>query len=476
MRKTLLATTALAFAGAMAAGPALAADKMSVGVGGYMEQWFGMSSVDGMDEDGKAIEGGVAQQSDSEIHFKGKLEADNGLTFSVKIELEGNTHGSQVDESQLTVGGSFGQITLGAEDGASVLTHHGVRDAGIGITCGDMANWINNLKGCGPGGFGTAGHGLGDKNNITYFSPRMAGVQFGATYIPNVGQEAQTADLHNNDADAFSVGGNYKGDMGGANVAVSAGYYQRSQTMMPVALMSGSDAGDRMPLTAGALEDLQKTVGKFNAESGLMKYKKEETVMYGTSQADAAMATNRIALAEDMMASKADAMTVSNFGLQVGFGSFSFDVAYMTTDGGAYKVARMDMVEYGGPDWDHDGDEAAATKAGTTATARVADDAANNDPSNDVARSVLVKDTSKDSETVTFGVMYSDGPMAVSLSHSMVTADDGAEQSGTLLSASYALAPGVVSKTSLFAAERSGDAKTGSTEGTGFVTGIAISF
>ena len=37
MRKTLIATSALAFASALAAGPALAADKMSVGVSGYME-------------------------------------------------------------------------------------------------------------------------------------------------------------------------------------------------------------------------------------------------------------------------------------------------------------------------------------------------------------------------------------------------------------------------------------------------------
>ena len=36
-------------------------------------------------------EGGVAQQSDSEIHFKGKLESDSGLTFSLKVELEGNS-------------------------------------------------------------------------------------------------------------------------------------------------------------------------------------------------------------------------------------------------------------------------------------------------------------------------------------------------------------------------------------------------
>ena len=306
------------------------------------------------------------------------------------------------------------------------------------------------------------------KNQISYFSPRMAGVQFGATYIPNTGQEGQTSPLHNNDADAWSIGGNYVGDMGDASIAVSAGHYQKSQTMDAVNLMSGKRGGNLMPLMAGDLDDLKEDIARYNAESGLTKYKKEKTVMaMSRSQADAAAATNRIAQAEDMMASMADAMTVSNFGLQVGFGAFSFDVAYMTGDGGKYKVARMDEAVYDGHLWDHDDDED---------TAEVADSAANNDPDNDWARSVLVKDTSADFETVSVGVMYTDGPMSVSLAHSMVEADDGSEQSGTLLSLSYTLAPGVSSNTSIFGAERDGDADTGSTEGTGFVTGIKISF
>ena len=188
-------------------GAASAADKLSVGVGGYMQQWFGMSSVE--DTANPATEGGVAQQSDSEIFFKGKLEADNGLTFSVKVEIEGNSP-SAVDESQLTVSGEFGAITLGAEDSSVVLTHHGVRDAGFGMLCGDFAKWINGIKGCGPGGMGTAGHGLGDKNNVTYFSPRINGVHFGVTYIPNIAQEGSAAPLTGDEDDAWSVGGNYR--------------------------------------------------------------------------------------------------------------------------------------------------------------------------------------------------------------------------------------------------------------------------
>ena len=363
MRKTLLATTALACAGALAAGSAAAADKMSVGVGGYMQQWFGISSVDATDEDGKAtaVEGGVAQQSDSEIHFKGSLEADNGLTFSLTVELEGNSRStgkmdaksgkssnSVIDESRLSVSGEFGKITLGAEDAALVLTHKAVRDAGFGITCGDVGKWINGIDGCSPNGLGTAGHGLGDKNNVTYFTPRVNGVQVGATYVPNVGQEGEAASLKNNDADAWAIGGNYVGEFGGANVAASAGHYAKTQK------------GD-------------------------------------------------------------DDFTYSNFGLNVGMGAVSFDIAYAEAD---------------------DGKDA---------------------------------NTANDVETVAAGVMYSDGPMAVSLSYMMADAKDDTEQSAALLSASYALAPGVAWRSTLFAAEK--DSADGSNvEGTGFVTGITLGF
>ena len=172
----------------------MAADMLSVGVGGYMQQWFGMSSVDdtSMDKD-KMVNDGIAQQSDSEIFFRGKLESDSGLTFSVKVELEGNNSdgATAIDESQLTIGGEFGKITLGAEDPASTLTHHGGLDVGVSLNCGDTHKWIGGLAGCSHNGFGTYGHGHGDKNQVMYFSPRVSGVQFGLSYIPDTGQEGR---------------------------------------------------------------------------------------------------------------------------------------------------------------------------------------------------------------------------------------------------------------------------------------------
>ncbi|MYE02183.1 MAG: porin [Alphaproteobacteria bacterium] len=342
-RKALMTTTALAFAGAMAAGSASAADMLSVGVGGYMEQWVGF--VDRSDSANDAVEGGIDQWSDSEIFFRGKLEADNGLTFSVKVELEGNTAGDQIDESQLTIGGSFGQIVLGTEDHPAALMHYGNQDVGVGY-CGD-SGWTG-VTGCsrnGEMGLGTNGWIVGgDEQKIAYYTPRISGVQFGAAYIPDHTAEDSNGTPNGNNNDGFSVAVNLKHDLGDTNVAASAGHYQVS-----------NDGGDDQ--------------------------------------------------------------TWTNFGLRVGFGAFGFNVAYAEHEDG-------------------DGDD---------------------------------MDTG-DYNLTSAGAKYSDGPMAVSLTHMMGEADNGEEGNVTMLSLAYTLAPGVASKTSVIAGEQ------GTVDGTAFVTGIAVGF
>ena len=408
MRKALLATAS--GAALLAAGPALAADMLSVGISGSMEQWIGVVGIEKTDDDGRDAAGealsssdlgakdGVMQASDSEIHFRGSLEADNGLKFSVKVELEGNSTGNQIDESQLTVSGEFGQIVLGAEDNAQTLTHHGVRSTGaVGINCGDAGAWVDGIDGCSPDGFGTSGHGFGDKNQISYFSPRVSGVQFGATYIPNTGQEASTAKLNDNDHDAFAMGGNYVGEFGGANVAFSAGYYQAAQTVPKQTEVKFYDAGESAARTPKTFSD-----------------------------------------AATYTANKIDEATFANFGLQVGFGAFSFDVAYGDYESGRYMASE-----------------------------------------NAEGETVMVEDNKGDAETMAAGAMYSEGPMAISLGFIGTEYGNGTDQALVELGAGYTLAPGAVWKSSLFMAEKNGTDKTNgayTTEGTGFVTGIAISF
>ncbi len=496
-----MATTAFALAGGLAAAPAAAADMLSIGVGGYMQQWFGMSSVD---DTAKTVKDGTAQQSDSEIFFKGKLESDSGLTFSVKVELEGNSNDvdtasgdkkstGAIDESQLTVSGAFGKVTLGAEDPASTLTHHGSLDVGVTLNCGDTHKWIGGLAGCSHNGFGTYGHGHGDKNSISYYSPRVSGVQFGATYIPNIKQEHHNLALNENETDAWSVGGNYVGDFGGANVAFSLGHYQASQAGMSKTVFDGMMAG-----AAGAARQPGAYTQKMYDDHNKAKKDYATALSMGLDSggdptletlADAAKdANDDMAKHQIGMMTKADDKTFSNVGLNVGFGAFSFGVVYATNDGGTYDYMRMNKVERGteaGATSTEDGGMWTETVGATTTTyyettearteANGTTEGIKNDPSNDIVMDVQMKDKSKDWDTWGAGVKYSEGPMAVSLSHLATEWDNGDEQDATMLSMSYTLAPGVASKTSIVSAERA-YASGRNIEGTAFVTGFALSF
>ena len=343
MRKTLLATTALAFAGAMAAGSASAADMLSLGLGGYMEQWVGVADIDGH----ATREGALSVKSDTEIFFKGSLEADNGLTFSVDVQLEGTNNGntddgntSLIDESSLKVTGDFGDLRLGSEDRVTTLMHYGATDVGVGFTAGDFHWWFDF------GEINTYGS-FADIPRIVYLTPRMEGVQLGVSYTPDAGLDQavqNNSPIDNNDMDSTSIGLNYKGAIGDSSVAFSAGH-----------VIASTD--------------------------------------------------------------KDDDATYTNLGLQVGMGAFGFNVAWAGNE---------------------DGDDA---------------------------------DTTKDTDTVTFGVSYTQDALSVSAAYGMVDrGGDGDETNSAILSARYVLAPGVALRSSLFTSEE------GDVEGVGFAGGIGVSF
>ena len=512
MGNALIATSALAVAGAMSAASASAADMLSVGVGGYMEQWFGYTNID--DDNDKDRDGGFSQWSDSEIHFKGKLESDSGLTFSVKIELEGNTSGDTIDESQLTMGGEFGQIVLGTEDHPAALMHYGNQDVGVGY-CGD-SGWTG-VTGCSRNtalGLGTNGWIVGgDEQKIAYYTPRVQGVQFGAAYIPDHTKEDSNSVPSNNDQSGWSAGMNVKHAFGDTSVALSLGHYQASQVGTKTSLKSGMDldkaitVGEYMDNNAADMRLTDALAGKTITHDSNSD-NTPDTLQELQAAAGLANAQNMGAF--DKMMAKADDHTFSNFGLQVGFGSFSFNAAYARNEGGGYMVKSMpimvnandaaDRTKYlailnrdsrGFQSSDGTADGTITERGTTDLTADAIENAnvhvyrtggtdaaptyaiesdENNDPMNDIAQTVLVKDESQNYDLMSVGMKYSDGPMAVSLTHMTGEDDAGTESAATMFSVRYTLAPGVSSKSSFISGEQ------GDVEGSAFVTGIAVSF
>ena len=265
MRKVLLGTTAMVAAGMLASAPsAIAAEKLKLGVSGYMEQWFGYSAQDG--ESGQDFSG-FNQIMDAEVFFKGSTELDNGLTVGVDVQLEGNTGGDQIDESYMWISGSFGQFILGSENTAQYKMGYGPSDFGIGLISGDQPSWVTPVadaegdkisltsKGYWRNPMGSSSWvevlGMNDTQGVSYYTPRFQGVQIGLTYTPDVSAGEDDGSMPNRDtdnADAISAGINYKQSFDNASVGASLTYGTVTRTMAdddsdPSALSMGLTVG-----------------------------------------------------------------------------------------------------------------------------------------------------------------------------------------------------------------------------------------
>jgi hypothetical protein len=219
MKKILLGSTALVAAGLMAAPAVQAEDPIQLGVGGYMEQWFGYGSSDIADRDH------LDQKSDSEVFFLGSTTLDNGIQFGVNVQLEGNSTGDQIDESYAFIEGNFGRILIGSENSAGYIMGVAAPNVGIGINSGDQGDWVpvdadGGLFRKTLGATSLENAGVNDANRLTYFTPRFGGIQGGISYTPDSGEDDNTqpsenASYHN----GLDVAVNFTQSFGGFDVA-----------------------------------------------------------------------------------------------------------------------------------------------------------------------------------------------------------------------------------------------------------------
>lgn len=230
MKKFLLGTTAIVTAAAMTA-PAVAAEKITLSLGGYMEQYVGYA--DNEDDANLREYRSFDVQSDTEIFFKGATTLDNGLKFSVMVEMEadGEDTDGTIDESYLDIASaSFGSMRIGYEDAVTSLMHNTSPNYGPGY--GDADTWVVN------GGITKENDsyvllGQGDEAKISYMTPRFFGLQAGATYVPELENRRSSGNASNATAMPNEVGGggdayflalNYTETFGGLGVAADYGY------------------------------------------------------------------------------------------------------------------------------------------------------------------------------------------------------------------------------------------------------------
>ena len=203
--------------------------------------------------------------SDGEIHFNGEFTLDNGITVGAQVELESFSSGDQIDENYAYLEGSFGRVRLGSENSASYMMQYAAPNVGVPINSGWVTSFIPavadastsasfngqaigatpfnaNSSFTTPGSTADFRHPSistfvdwgNDENNVTYFTPRIAGFQVGATYTPTITGSGDGANFPTNalqetadDGDGnhgVSLGANYVQSFNGVDVALAGGY------------------------------------------------------------------------------------------------------------------------------------------------------------------------------------------------------------------------------------------------------------
>ena len=200
MKKLLLGSTALVVGGVMAA-PAMAADPIKMGIGGYYTFYALAGNVDSS----YAFDGtfttykGLAFTQEGEIHFIGQTKLDNGTSVGLTVELEAwnpTAHGAagsanaQIDEAFIFAFGDWGRTEFGSRDAASYRMYYGTPSALIGWgAIQHNHNWANAIMMANNKAYArtmatTITPTWQDVNRINYFTPRFQGLQIGVGYAP----------------------------------------------------------------------------------------------------------------------------------------------------------------------------------------------------------------------------------------------------------------------------------------------------
>ncbi|MGB0749466.1 MAG: porin [Magnetospiraceae bacterium] len=219
MKKILLGTTGLIAAAMVMSSPASAAEKIRLGLGGYMEQWVGFADQDTLYSAWNEFD----QQSDSEIYFTGSTVLDNAITVGVTVQLEAerNAGARWIDDSFLYLSSeTLGTLQLGSVPAATDSAHNSAPD--VGISRGDSDDWVARAS------FVTDTTAVeSDAHKIQYVSPNFSGFQVGGMYIPDFTDSGNSMPMNTTPSMTSSLAGAivlYNGDFDGVTVGFDAAY------------------------------------------------------------------------------------------------------------------------------------------------------------------------------------------------------------------------------------------------------------
>lgn len=253
MKKLLLGTTAIIGAFALSqAAKAQAGAPLNVTLGGAFQFNAGLVNED-IDQDRRDYAG----EYDASVLLGAEGKASENLVYGVKLQLLPDQNDRDAaDEYYGYVSGTWGRVEAGAVDGAADrLTVFAPSDFGTGGFAGEYTDFITTSRDI-PGGGTFFFNGINeiagvddlykafdsdDQLKLTYFSPRFAGFQFGASFAPDGAEDVGVGTANRNTRlgiidvvgttlgvsgfeNIYELAVNYVAEYSGVGVAASGAY------------------------------------------------------------------------------------------------------------------------------------------------------------------------------------------------------------------------------------------------------------
>ncbi|HFD16398.1 MAG TPA: porin [Rhodospirillales bacterium] len=184
LKKALLGTTALLGVGAFVMADAGQAKALEVSVSGFSRFMAAFGDLE--DQSGTANAREFYFRNDTEVHVKARGTDDaTGMRYGATVEFEADTSATgNTDETWIFIGGNWGELRFGDEDGAADNMKVGGFSVAAGTGGIDGAGEVANT--------GVFFDNTSDATKIIYYSPTVSGFQLGVSFTPDSGHGGST--------------------------------------------------------------------------------------------------------------------------------------------------------------------------------------------------------------------------------------------------------------------------------------------
>lgn len=233
MKKILLGTTAVVALATMST-EAFAADKIKLGLGGFMRHYVGVSNHDEVANASATYTRAMKlqQQSNTEVYFRGSTTLDNGLTVAVDIQKEADkSTATRTDVSAVTISSdAMGALSIGSTLHASDAFKVRVPNVVGNFDWGDTNNFAgvatastSNTAAFTDSSSSDITNNGGKDGKIVYVSPTFSGITAYGSYTAGEGGNSNLTVgggvTRNGNQDGYTYGVAYQGEMSGVSVS-----------------------------------------------------------------------------------------------------------------------------------------------------------------------------------------------------------------------------------------------------------------